>query len=96
MAVATDHNPGTSPCLSLLLCMNMASVLFGLSPLEALLGVTSHAARALGMQDEIGTIELGKRADFALYNIDHPRDLASRFGVNPCVGRYLGGVRQPD
>lgn len=92
MAVATDHNPGTSPCLSLLLCMNMACVLFGLTPLEALQGVTKNAATALGLEKETGTIELGKRADFALYEIDHPRDLASRFGVNPCVDRYVGGV----
>ena len=91
MAIATDHNPGTSPCLSLLLCMNMACVLFGLTPLEALQGVTKHAAHALGLQDQIGTIEVGKQADFALYNVDHPRDIASSFGVNPCLGRYIRG-----
>jgi imidazolonepropionase len=96
MAVATDHNPGTSPCLSLLLCMNMACVLFGLTPVEALQGVTKNAAKALGLEVEIGSIDLGKRADFALYEIDHPRDLASKLGTNPCVGRYIGGVRQPD
>ncbi len=91
MAIATDHNPGTSPCLSLLLCMNMACVLFGLTPLEALQGVTKHAARALGRQDQIGTIEIGKQADFALFNVEHPRALASSFGVNPCLGRYIRG-----
>lgn len=96
MAIATDHNPGTSPCLSLVLCMNMACVLFGLTPLEALQGVTKHAAQALGLEDQIGTIEVGKRADFALFDIDHPRDIASKFGVNPCIGRYLDGVKQPD
>lgn len=96
MAVATDHNPGTSPCLSLLLCMNMACVLFGLSPLEALQGVTKNAAKALGMQDQIGTIELGKRADFALFNVDHPRAIASSFGVNPCLGTYIGGFLPND
>lgn len=95
MAIATDHNPGSSPCLSLLLCMNMACTLFGLSPLEALRGVTKHAAKALGLQVAIGSIEIGKQADFALFEIDHPRDLASKFGVNPCIGRYIGGVKQP-
>ncbi len=96
MAIATDHNPGSSPCLSLLLCMNMACVLFGLSPLEALRGVTTNAAQALGLREDIGTIELGKRADLAVFDIVHPRDLSSKFGVNPCSGRYLNGIKQPD
>jgi imidazolonepropionase len=96
MAVASDHNPGTSPCLSLLLCMSMACLLFGLTPLDALQGVTRNAAKALGLDNLTGTIEHGKQADFALYSIDHPRDLASKVGVNPCVGRYIAGVRQPD
>jgi imidazolonepropionase len=76
--------------------MNMACVLFGLTPLEALQGVTRNAAKALGLDNLTGTIELGKQADFALYKLDHPRDLASKVGVNPCVGRYIAGVRQPD
>lgn len=96
MAIATDHNPGSSPCLSLMLCMNMACVLFGLSPLEALRGVTKNAAQALGLRKDIGTVELGKRADFAVFDIDHPRDLSSKFGVNPCSARYVSGIKQPD
>ena len=66
LAVATDCNPGTSPCTSILLALNMACTLFGLTPEEALAGATRQAARALGLQDEIGTLEVGKRADFAL------------------------------
>jgi imidazolonepropionase len=66
IAVATDCNPGTSPCTSLLLSMNMACTLFGLTPAEALLGATAHAARALGLLDDRGTLEVGKRADFVL------------------------------
>ena len=64
MAVATDANPGSSPCSSILLALNMACTLFGLTPAEALRGATRHAARALGLHNEIGTLEVGKRADF--------------------------------
>lgn len=91
MAVATDHNPGTSPCLSLILMMNMACTLFGLTPLEAVQGVTRNAARALGVLDQIGTIEAGKLADLALYDVEHPRELCSNFGIRPCVMRWRGG-----
>src|SRR6202020_1310741 len=65
IAIATDHNPGTSPALSLLLMLNMACTLFRLTPEEALAGVTRHAARALGYQDICGTLEHGKVADIA-------------------------------
>jgi imidazolonepropionase len=92
MAVATDCNPGSSPCTSLLLALNMACTLFGLTPLEALTGATRHAARVLGMQTDVGTLEVGKRADFALYAIDRPAELCYNFGANPCVGTVYGGV----
>ena len=89
MAVATDCNPGTSPCTSLLLMLNMACTLFRLTPAEALAGVTRHAARALGMAGEVGRIAPGLRADFALWDIGRPAELAYAFGSNPCVGRYI-------
>ena len=84
MAVATDCNPGTSPMTSLLLGMNMACTLFRLTPLEALAGTTSVAARALGMQADIGTLEVGKLADFVLWDVERPADLSYAIGFNPC------------
>ncbi|MBD8625562.1 imidazolonepropionase [Oxalobacteraceae sp. CFBP 8753] len=92
MAVATDCNPGTSPLTSLLLALNMACTLWRLTPQEALLGVTAHAARALGLQDEIGTLTVGKRADLALWNIARPADLAYAIGLNPCQAVIHGGI----
>ncbi|WP_426189490.1 imidazolonepropionase [Massilia sp. DWR3-1-1] len=92
MALATDCNPGTSPLTSLLLAMNMACTLWRLTPLEALAGATVHAARALGRGHAIGTLEAGKRADFALWRIDRPADLAYAMGANPCVGVVNAGV----
>jgi len=92
MALATDCNPGTSPCTSLLLMLNMACTLFRLTPAEALAGVTRHAARALGLQNEAGCIAPGLRADLALWDIGRPAELAYAFGANPCVGRYYAGV----
>lgn len=94
MAIASDCNPGSSPCTSLLLILNMACTLFGLTPEEALCGVTRNAARALGAYAEIGTLEIGKRADFALWKIDRPAELAYGLGANPCVGVvYRGHLR---
>jgi imidazolonepropionase len=93
MAVATDCNPGSSPCSSLLLTLNMACTLFGLTPEEALAGVTRHAARAVGMEADAGTLEVGKRADFALYRIERPAELCYNLGANPCEGVVRGGVR---
>ena len=92
MAVATDCNPGSSPCTSILLVLNMACTLFGLTPLEALSGVTRNAARALGLQGDRGTLEVGRRADFALYDIERPAELCYALGANPCVGVVQGGV----
>ena len=96
MAVATDHNPGSSPGLSLLLMMNMACTLFRLTVSEALEGVTCHAARALGLQATHGTLEVGRRADFVLWALDEPAELAYWFGRNPVrqivrQGRIAGG-----
>ena len=92
MALATDHNPGSSPVLSLPLCMNMACVLFGLRPDEALAGVTRNAARALGVADSCGRLETGLRAELALFGIERPGDLAYRVGDDPCVRTFTGRV----
>ncbi|NVK23219.1 MAG: imidazolonepropionase [Kangiellaceae bacterium] len=83
IAIATDHNPGTSPCLSVLLMMNMACTLFKMTPLEALQGVTINAAKALGIDSEIGSIEIGKQADLVLWDIEHPNQLSYQFGAKP-------------
>ena len=91
MAVATDSNPGTSPSTSLLLMLSMACTLFGLTPEEAVTGATRHAASALGMQNEVGTLEVGKRADFALYRIERPAELCYNLGANPCIEVVWGG-----
>ena len=92
MAVATDCNPGTSPLTSILLAMNMACTLWRLTPMEALAGCTINAARALGRQPDIGTIAVGKRADFALWDIARPADLSYAMGFNPCRGVVNAGV----
>jgi imidazolonepropionase len=91
MAVATDCNPGTSPTTSPLLMMNMACVNFGLTPAEALAGFTRNAACALGMQDRRGSLEAGKQADFAVWDIEEPAELAYRMGGNPCRLTVVGG-----
>ncbi len=82
IAVSTDCNPGSSPCTSLLLMLNMACTLFRLTPEEALAGVTRHAAQALGLRDR-GVIAPGQRADFVLWNLDHPAQLSYALGANP-------------
>ena len=92
MAVSTDCNPGTSPMTSLLLAMNMACTLWRLTPQEALLGTTANAARALGLQNEIGTLEVGKQADLALWDIARPADLAYAIGFNPCKAVCKAGA----
>lgn len=84
MAVSTDCNPGSSPVTSLLLMVNMACVLFGLTVEEALAGVTRHAARALGLSQSRGTLEVGKVADLVVWDIESPADLAYAVGANPC------------
>ena len=90
MALATDANPGSSPLTSLLLAMNMGCTLFRMTPEEALAGVTRNAARALRLGD-CGTIEPGKRADLAIWDVKHPAELAYRIGFNPLFQRMFGG-----
>jgi imidazolonepropionase len=90
MALATDWNPGSSPLGSLLLAMNMGCTLFGLTPEEALAGTTRNAARALGLLD-CGTIAPGLRADLAVWDVDHPAELAYGIGINPLHQRIFGG-----
>lgn len=93
IAIATDHNPGSSPTLSLLLMLSMACTLFRLTPEEALRGATVNAARALGLQDR-GQLAPGLRADFVIWDAQHPAELAYYFGRNPCRGVVWGGVKQ--
>lgn len=93
IAIATDCNPGTSPMTSLLLAMNMACTLFRMTPLEALQGVTQHAAQALGLANQIGTLAVGKQADFALWQIARPADLSYAIGANPCCGVVFSGKK---
>ncbi len=92
MALATDMNPGSSPLNSLLLTMNMGCTLFRLTPEEALAGVTRHAARALGL-DDVGTVAAGKRAEFAVWDVRHPAELAYRIGSNPLHARIIGAPK---
>ncbi len=91
MAVATDCNPGTSPLTSLLLTMNMAATLFGLTVDECLAGVTREAARALGLLGRTGTLEAGKSADLAIWDIERPAELVYRMGFNPLHARIWRG-----
>jgi imidazolonepropionase len=91
MAIATDCNPGTSPLTSLLLTMNMAATLFRMTVNECIAGVTRNAARALGLQRDVGTLEAGKRADLALWDIETPAELVYRMGYNPLHRRIWRG-----
>ena len=90
IAIATDCNPGSSPLTSILLCMNMSCTLFRMTPEEALCGVTIVAAQALGIGDEVGTIEVGKKAELAVWNLDQPAELAYRAGFNPLEEMVIG------
>lgn len=80
IAISSDLNPGTSPVLSLRLMMNMACTLFGLTPEEALAGVTIHAARALGISDSVGSLEAGKVANFVAWQVENPAELSYWLG----------------
>lgn len=91
MAVATDCNPGTSPLTSLLLAMNMAATQFGLTVEECIAGVTREAARALGSDAHAGTLEPGKYADLAIWNVERPAELVYRIGFNPLSARIWRG-----
>lgn len=92
MGIATDLNPGTSPFADLTLMMNMACTLFGLTPEEALRGVTVNAAQAIGQKGRRGQIEVGMEADFAIWNIQHPADLSYQVGVPRLSQRIVNGV----
>jgi imidazolonepropionase len=91
MAVATDCNPGTSPLTSLLLAMNMAATQFGMTTEECIAGVTREAARALGLHAQSGTLEAGKYADLAIWDIDTLSELVYRIGFNPLSSRIWRG-----
>ncbi|MFT5721712.1 MAG: imidazolonepropionase [Motiliproteus sp.] len=91
MAVATDLNPGSAPIASLQLAMHMACTLFRLTPAEALAGTTRNAAQALNLGDRLGQLKVGMLADMALWDIEHPAELAYQFGVNPLVQRIVAG-----
>jgi imidazolonepropionase len=91
IAVATDCNPGTSPVCSLRAAMNLATRLFRLTPEECLAGVTRHAAKALGLESDRGTLEIGKRADIAVWDIAHPQELSYWLGLNQLDSLYIAG-----
>lgn len=91
LAIATDCNPGTSPLCSLQSAMSLASTLFRLTPEECLAGVTREAAKALGLATDRGTLEVGKRADIAVWNIEHPSELSYWMGLNPLLALYVNG-----
>lgn len=93
MAIATDCNPGTSPTTSLLLMMNMACVIFGLTPYESLQAVTINAAKALRLERHKGKLAVGYDADFVLWDISDPAELAYQFGSNPCYQVIKNGNR---
>lgn len=95
MAIASDCNPGSSPVTSLLLMLSMGCTLFGLTPEEALAGVTRNAATALGLADEIGTLGPGKRADLVLWRARSPAELAYRIGDQMCDTVLYAGHRAP-
>jgi imidazolonepropionase len=93
IALASDSNPGSAPVTSLQLMLNMAATLFRMTPEEALCGVTCHGARALGMAETHGTLTDGKAADLAVWDIDHPAELAYRIGFNPLAFAVKDGNR---
>ncbi|MCS6864297.1 MAG: imidazolonepropionase [Gemmataceae bacterium] len=95
LAVASDFNPGTSPFASLRLAMNMACVLYGLSPEEALAGATREAAKALGRGAICGTLAVGQRADFLLWDVSHPAEIVCSLGTHPLVQRVVAGIPDP-
>ena len=96
VALSTDSNPGSSPVGSLLLMLSMGCTFFRMTPEEALAGVTRNAAAALGRGDLAGTLEIGKRADFVLWDIDHPAELSYRVGINPCREVVRAGCLRPN
>lgn len=97
MAVASDFNPGSSPLCSALLMLNFSCTLFGLTPAEALAGITRHSAAALGLDKQVGQLKVGMDADIAQWQIGHPVELVWQYGQRPCVAVYKQGnsVRLP-
>ena len=93
MAIATDANPGSSPVSSILLMAHMACTFFQLTPLEAIRGLTVNAAKALRLDDQMGHLAVGMNADFAVWNIATPAELAYGIGHNPCTATYVRGHR---
>ena len=91
MALGTDLNPGSSPMLDPLAVLSLACLLFGLSPVEALRGMTRNGAAALGLEHEIGTLDVGKAADLVVWSVDHPRELAYWMGGEPQWRVVRGG-----
>ncbi|WP_419758931.1 imidazolonepropionase [Acidisoma sp.] len=91
MAVSTDCNPGTAPLVSLLLAMHMAATLFGLTVDEVLKGVTFEAARALGLSDTIGSLEVGRACDLAIWSVGRPAEIFHILGHNPLFARVFAG-----
>ncbi|MFM5449920.1 imidazolonepropionase [Aeromonas veronii] len=91
MAVSSDINPGTAPIVSLRMAMNMACTLFGLTPVEAMVGVTRHAAKALGEQERLGQLRVGMAADFLIWHCAHPAELSYMVGVDQLAGRIFNG-----
>jgi len=93
MAVATDLNPGSSPIASLRVSATLACVLFGVTVEEVWRGMTLHAAQALGLQDEVGSLEAGKQADLALWSVENLAQVVAQIGPSPLWARWHGGVR---
>jgi imidazolonepropionase len=91
MAVASDINPGTAPIVSLRMAMNMACTLFGLTPIEALAGVTRHAAQALGERERLGQLQVGMNGDFLIWNCAHPAEISYLVGVDQLASRIVAG-----
>ena len=94
MALATDSNPGSAPLTSILAVLNLACTLFRMTPEEALAGVTRNGARALGLAGSHGTLEAGKLADLAVWDIERPAELAYRLGFNPLAYAVKAGRRR--
>ncbi|MCF2858856.1 imidazolonepropionase [Pseudoalteromonas sp. SMS1] len=90
IAIASDFNPGTAPLCSVRLMLNMACTLFRMTPEEALLGATRHAAQALGLSDR-GVLKVGAKADIAMWQIQHPAELSYQFGVNDLLNLWISG-----